>query len=215
MLTHRRATIAILIAALFLTACSQRKGRGSSSGEPEASGQASAEAPQDASLEPERPPFGTRTESARKPSQPRTYYQYVDDQGSVRFVASLDAVPAAWRDRAGMVTLASAPNGGGSPSASRSRPARRVVESSTRRSYDAEVRLYYADWCPYCRKAKAHLDRRGVAYSLLDIDIAAVKRELVEKTGRKSIPYIEIGEKNMRGYSEERLDQLLSEADLI
>ena len=93
---------------------------------------------------------------------------------------------------------------------------RGIVETeNARQRFDAEVRLYYADWCPYCRKAKAHLDRRGVPYSLLDIDIASVKRELIEKTGRRSIPYIEIGEENMRGYSEERLDQLLAEADLI
>lgn len=211
MLSHRRATTAILIAALVLTACSQRKGRGSG-GEPEASSQATAQAPQGAAPESGQRPS---SESARKPSQPRTYYQYVDDQGSVRFVESLDAVPAAWRDRVGQVTLTSSPTGSGSPSALQPRPARRVGQRGMRQRFDAEVRLYYAEWCPYCRKAKAHLDRRGVPYSLLDIDIASVKRELIEKTGRRSIPYIEIGEKNMRGYSEERLDQLLSEADLI
>ncbi len=39
------------------------------------------------------------------PREPRTYFQYVDARGFVRFAESLDDVPEAWRSRAGRVVL--------------------------------------------------------------------------------------------------------------
>ncbi len=39
------------------------------------------------------------------PSEPRIYYQYLDQSGAVRFAETLDEVPEAWRDRAGLVEL--------------------------------------------------------------------------------------------------------------
>ena len=46
---------------------------------------------------------------ARKVRPKKTYYQYVDARGSVRFAEQLEDVPAAWRDRAGRVELEVAP----------------------------------------------------------------------------------------------------------
>ena len=48
---------------------------------------------------------------ARKVRPKKTYYQYVDARGSVRFAEKLEDVPAAWRDRAGRVELEVAPPG--------------------------------------------------------------------------------------------------------
>ncbi len=39
------------------------------------------------------------------PDEPRTYFQYVDTRGAVRFAESLDDVPEDWRSRAGRVVL--------------------------------------------------------------------------------------------------------------
>jgi len=39
------------------------------------------------------------------PSDTRVYYQFLDETGAVRFAASLEGVPEAWRDRAGRVEL--------------------------------------------------------------------------------------------------------------
>ena len=45
------------------------------------------------------------------PSEPRIYYQYLDQSGAVRFAETLDEVPEAWRDRAGLVELDVPPPG--------------------------------------------------------------------------------------------------------
>jgi hypothetical protein len=39
------------------------------------------------------------------PEEPRTYFQYVDDRGNVRFAESLDHVPEDWHGRVGRVVL--------------------------------------------------------------------------------------------------------------
>ena len=39
------------------------------------------------------------------PAEPRTYWQYVDEDGVVRFTESLLEVPAEWRGRAGYIQL--------------------------------------------------------------------------------------------------------------
>ena len=66
------------------------------------------------------------------PAQPRTYYQYVDEGGAVRFALSLDQVPEAWRGHAGQVVLDVPPPD--SPAASRMmrklRPARDAAVSA-------------------------------------------------------------------------------------
>jgi glutaredoxin len=75
-----------------------------------------------------------------------------------------------------------------------------------------QVILYYADWCGYCRKAKGHLERRGVEYELRDVDIPANQAELVAKSGGRSIPVIDVDGRILKGYSAERLDELLDGA---
>jgi len=44
-----------------------------------------------------------------RPEEPTMFYQFVDDQGEVRFVSTLHEVPEAWRDRAGRFELAGLP----------------------------------------------------------------------------------------------------------
>ncbi|MEZ4218012.1 MAG: glutaredoxin family protein [Myxococcota bacterium] len=144
----------------------------------------------------------------------RTYYQFLDDRGSVRFVASLDEVPPEWRDRAGRVEMASAPparpaDRRAAQAATRER-AREAVASRVAARAGGDVVLYYADWCGYCRKAKAHLDGKGVAYELRDVDIAAVKSELVAKTGSGGIPVLDVGGQYVRGFDPGAIDRLLA-----
>ena len=154
-------------------------------------------------------------ESVSEGEETRVYYQYIDAKGSVRFVERLADVPAEWRDRVGYVELDSPPPM--SPAQARLGRSKRAgqARAAAGRAPPAEVQLYYAEWCPYCRKAKKHLERRGVAYRLRDVDIAAVARELAEKTGQKGVPVIDIDGRILRGYNAARLDEMLSEAKLL
>ncbi len=66
------------------------------------------------------------------------------------------------------------------------------------------VRMYSTDWCPYCQRAKALLKQRGVE-SLdevrLDAD-PAQRAEMIERTGRYTVPQIFIGDTYVGGCDE-------------
>ena len=139
----------------------------------------------------------------------RIYYQFIDDQGSVRFVERLDQVPPDWRDRVGYVEMDGLPPsalGGASATGS----TRAVAGSRGARA--TGVLLYYADWCGYCRKTSAELDRRGVSYERRNIDNPATLAELVEKTGQRNIPVVDVDGKILIGYDPQGLDELLNPA---
>jgi len=174
--------------------------------------------------EPTGPPKGSDIESLGPDADTRIYYQYIDARGAVRFAERLEDVPEDWRDRVGYLELDSPPPM--SPAdAQRVRDERyaRANPKSTRLAaasgagstgramdrFEPAVILYYADWCGYCKKAKRHLDRQGVAYDLRDVDNPHFKQELVEKTGSRGIPVIEVDGRIMKGYNAQRLDELL------
>jgi len=145
----------------------------------------------------------------------RVYYQFTDEKGSVRFVEQLDQVPDAWRDRVGYVEMDGPPP----LSPSDARRMRRLggansagVALASTGSRSSEVLLYYAEWCGYCRKTRAELDRRGVSFQMLNIENAATLDELAEKTGQRGIPVVDAGGKILIGYDPEGLDRLLGSA---
>ena len=68
------------------------------------------------------------------------------------------------------------------------------------------VTLYTTDFCPYCRSAKALLDKRGVAYEEINLARDADARiKLREITGMVTFPQIVIGDDAIGGF-----DQLLA-----
>jgi glutaredoxin len=148
----------------------------------------------------------------------RLYYQFIDDQGSVRFVERLDQVPPAWRERVGYVEM----NGPPPMSPDDAWRARRLGGASAaggslaaagpRGARSTAVLLYYADWCGYCRKTRAELDRRGVTFEMRNIENPANLAELVEKTGQRGIPVVDVGGRILIGYDPQGLDRLLAPA---
>lgn len=63
------------------------------------------------------------------------------------------------------------------------------------------VVLYVTGWCPYCSRAKALLDRKGVPYTLIDIESATGLREemMARAGGRRTVPQIFIGDHPVGG----------------
>jgi len=68
----------------------------------------------------------------------------------------------------------------------------------------AEVELYTTMYCPYCSRARALLQRKGVAY--VDIDIAeepARREEMIRRAqGRRTVPQIFINGEHIGGYDD-------------
>ncbi|BCX89440.1 glutaredoxin 3 [Methylomarinovum tepidoasis] len=83
-----------------------------------------------------------------------------------------------------------------------------------------KVTLYTSAHCPFCLMAERLLARKGVT----DIDKIRVdldpqrRREMMERTGRRTVPQIYIGDAHVGGYQElaalehqGRLDELLND----
>jgi glutaredoxin 3 len=68
----------------------------------------------------------------------------------------------------------------------------------------AKVVMYATGVCPYCRMAERLLAARGVTeIEKIRVDLLPERRrEMVEKTGRRTVPQIYIGETHVGGYDD-------------
>ncbi|MDH7593719.1 MAG: FAD-dependent oxidoreductase [Methanomicrobiales archaeon] len=71
------------------------------------------------------------------------------------------------------------------------------------------VRIYSTENCPYCRMAKAFMDRHGIEYTNIDVgkDREAA-REMIELSGQYGVPVIVIDDEVIVGLDMERLERL-------
>lgn len=82
------------------------------------------------------------------------------------------------------------------------------------------VVMYTSTYCPYCNRAKALLNRKGVAYEERMIGLDPESRQfLVDLTGRRTVPQILVDDQPLGGYDDiaaldraGRLDDLLGVA---
>jgi len=83
----------------------------------------------------------------------------------------------------------------------------------------ARIVMYSKSWCPYCRMAKRLLAAKGKQWDEVDIEDEPDRRgEMVERSGRTTVPQIWIGERHVGGFEElsrldasGELDRLLAE----
>lgn len=67
-----------------------------------------------------------------------------------------------------------------------------------------DVTLYTKGYCPYCRRAKALLRNKDVAFTEFDVlDDAARAAEMIERSGGgRTVPQIFIGDEHIGGSDE-------------
>ncbi|RMD71028.1 MAG: glutaredoxin 3 [Gammaproteobacteria bacterium] len=83
------------------------------------------------------------------------------------------------------------------------------------------VVVYLTRHCPYCVHAKRLLDRKGVAYTVIDVGKdPSLRKEMVAKSGRTTVPQIFIDDRPVGGYDdlveldrEGQLDRLLGKKE--
>jgi glutaredoxin 3 len=82
----------------------------------------------------------------------------------------------------------------------------------------ARITMYSTGVCPFCQMAERLLRSKGVsAIDKIRVDLEPERRvEMMEKTGRRTVPQIYIGETHVGGYNDlaaldhaGRLDELL------
>ena len=84
------------------------------------------------------------------------------------------------------------------------------------------ITMYATAVCPYCVRAERLLRERGVEnIAKVRVDLEpALRQEMMQKTGRRTVPQIYIGETHVGGYDDlaaldraGKLDPLLRSAD--
>lgn len=81
------------------------------------------------------------------------------------------------------------------------------------------VVMYATGWCPYCQRARALLQSKGVAFTEIDIEaVDGARGEMRARSGRTSVPQIFIGDRHIGGFDDTKalddqgkLDPLLAE----
>lgn len=71
--------------------------------------------------------------------------------------------------------------------------------------------LFTAAWCGYCRKAKAHLAARGIAYREHDIDTPDGQLAFAQAGSASGIPLLLVGEQRVQGFSAAAYDAALAQ----
>ncbi len=72
------------------------------------------------------------------------------------------------------------------------------------------VKVYSTPTCPWCKKVKVWLGEHNIEFS--DINVAEDTKagaEMVEKSGQRGVPVVEIGDNIIVGFDEEKLKELL------
>ena len=63
--------------------------------------------------------------------------------------------------------------------------------------------MYSAGVCPYCRMAERLLEAKGVQIEKVRVDLLPERRkEMMERTGRRTVPQIYIGETHVGGFDD-------------
>jgi len=80
-----------------------------------------------------------------------------------------------------------------------------------------EILIYTTAICPYCVMAKRLLDKKGAAYTEINVDVqTGLREEMMRKTNRRTVPQIYIGDLHVGGFDDlyaleqqKKLDTLL------
>lgn len=63
-----------------------------------------------------------------------------------------------------------------------------------------DITVYSKSWCPYCKAAKALLDKKGVSFTEIDVtNDPEGQQAMAKRAGRSTVPQIFIGGKHIGG----------------
>ena len=65
------------------------------------------------------------------------------------------------------------------------------------------ITMYSTRFCPYCIRARFLLESKNVTYTDIGVDARPeLRREMMEKSGRRTVPQIWIGDRHVGGYDD-------------
>ena len=84
--------------------------------------------------------------------------------------------------------------------------------SSSRSGGSPSITIYTASWCGVCKKAKAYMKSKGIAYTERDVEKdSSAKAEVARKTGGATgVPVLDVGGEIMVGFDQNALDEMIA-----
>ena len=73
--------------------------------------------------------------------------------------------------------------------------------SSTPAKAEAQVVMYSASWCGYCRKARDYFTSHNVAFSEYDIETSEKGQRDYQQLGARGVPVILVGTQRLNGFT--------------
>lgn len=74
----------------------------------------------------------------------------------------------------------------------------------------AEIEIYTASYCGECKRAKAYMHEKGIAFDERDVEKDIDRRREFYARGGKAIPYIVVRGQAMHGFDAEQFERLRS-----
>lgn len=76
------------------------------------------------------------------------------------------------------------------------------------------VAVYGTPTCPYCRKVRAYLKERGIAFADYDLTSSPRAKEAYDKLKGVGVPLVLIGDRRIDGYNEKVIGDALAHAGI-
>ena len=74
------------------------------------------------------------------------------------------------------------------------------------------VIVYTTPTCPYCTMAKDYLSEKDIPFQSIDVAADPEKaREMIQKSGQRGVPVIDIDGNIIVGFDRKRIDELISQ----
>jgi glutaredoxin 3 len=62
------------------------------------------------------------------------------------------------------------------------------------------ITIYSSNYCPFCSRAKSVFKQKSIAFEEINVDMdSALKKEMMQKSGQRTVPQIWIGDYHVGG----------------
>lgn len=83
-------------------------------------------------------------------------------------------------------------------------------------SVTPEILMYATGTCPYCMNAERLLTEKGFKINKIRVDLQPeLMQEMMQKTGRRTVPQIYINQQHIGGYDDLRALDLAGKLDIL
>lgn len=73
------------------------------------------------------------------------------------------------------------------------------------------VVMYSTSWCGYCKKARKHMQSKGIKFKEYDIEKSASANKKHKQLGGSGVPFFVVGKKTMGGFNPAKLEAMAYE----